>query len=465
MQLTRTLTIVVLAALVLLTACGGGSGSPASHSANSSSAPVSITMGDTPPAGVAVLSFEITVASATLQPGNVPVVTNPIRIEMTKLETENAFLNTAGVAAGNYTGITVTFANPELTIKNSSAAAIGSCAVGATCELKPALSNTTVSFTGAPFPLTLSAGSPMGLLLDFDVQNSIQSTLAINPTISLTQLPAVQATGKLDDLDDIVGQVTAKDAANNQFTLQVGGSQGQSFTITVDSNTEFGDFEEEGMSSGFAALAVNQFVKVSLKLMSGGAMVAKEVELAESHPEGEFEGEISSVVSPTQFKMVINEEESAVAGVQVGNEVVVNIQSGATFAICKDKLSIPSGVSFAGGSDLMIGQHVQIRPTGAPSSTTPLTVSTDRVRLRISRMTARVSSISGANMVLDNLPALFTTASPAITQLQVQTSSQTDFEHVSGISGLAAGDTVSVAGLLFKSSSTPTVVAKKVRKR
>jgi hypothetical protein len=76
-----------------------------------------------------------------------------------------------------------------------------------------------------------------------------------------------------------------------------------------------------------------------------------------------------------------------------------------------------------------------------------------------------VSSISGTNMVLDNLPALFTTASPAITQLQVDTSSQTDFEHVSGISGLSAGDTVSVAGLLFKTSGLPTVVAKKVRKR
>jgi hypothetical protein len=64
---------------------------------------------DAPPTGVAVLSFEVTINSATLQPGNVALVSTPTRLEITKLETENAVLNTTGVAPGTYTGITVGF--------------------------------------------------------------------------------------------------------------------------------------------------------------------------------------------------------------------------------------------------------------------------------------------------------------------------------------------------------------------
>ena len=64
---------------------------------------------------------------------------------------------------------------------------------------------------------------------------------------------------------------------------------------------------------------------------------------------------------------------------------------------------------------------------------------------------------------MDNLPSLFTSA--GINQIEVRTSSQTDFEGVSGVAGLSAGNTVSLRGLLFSTTGSPVLVAKKVRKR
>src|SRR2546425_12756706 len=82
--------------------------------------PMSLTITDTPPAGVTVLSFEVSVTGATLNPGSADLLggRGPVRIEVEQLETESAFLNTARVNPGTYTSLNLTFANPELTFKN-----------------------------------------------------------------------------------------------------------------------------------------------------------------------------------------------------------------------------------------------------------------------------------------------------------------------------------------------------------
>jgi len=76
---------------------------------------------------------------------------------------------------------------------------------------------------------------------------------------------------------------------------------------------------------------------------------------------------------------------------------------------------------------------------------------------------ATVAGVSAPNFAVNNLPTLFT--SNGITQVQVQTSSATEFEDVSGVSGLATGNIVSLRGLLFKTAGDPILAAKKVRDR
>jgi hypothetical protein len=87
--------------------------------------------------------------------------------------------------------------------------------------------------------------------------------------------------------------------------------------------------------------------------------------------------------------------------------------------------------------------------------------------LRRTRLTASVFSISSPNLIV-NPPSLFGSATPAITQIQVQTSDQTKYQGVIGFTALSLNDTISVRGLLFKNvapGTPPPLVADTVRKR
>ena len=114
----------------------------------------------------------------------------------------------------------------------------------------------------------------------------------------------------------------------------------------------------------------------------------------------------------------------------------------------------------------MLYQTVQVRKVSLAGGPSPavITVTTNRVRLRDTRLTALVSGApTGNNFNIGTLPGLFT--ANGIGTIQVQTSSNTSFDSVAGVSGLADGNTVSVRGLLFKNAPAPVIVADKVRKR
>jgi Domain of unknown function (DUF5666) len=156
--------------------------------------------------------------------------------------------------------------------------------------------------------------------------------------------------------------------------------------------------------------------------------------------------------------------------VSVGNSIVVTL-SNSQFQVDTDGLAVTSTLqgSFEGATDssqMLPGQTVQVRLTGPANPGPPVAVTTDRVRLRMTQFTANVKtgSIVPPNFSVDTLPALFTTA--GMSSIHVQTSSNTDFEGVSGVTALADGNTVSLRGLLFKNGAlSPELVAKKVRFR
>src|SRR5229473_2520206 len=142
--------------VLVVYSCGGSMSNPLQQG----SPALSVTVTDTPPTGVSVLSFEVSVTGATLNPGSVDLLAGrgPVRIEVEELETESAFLNTAGVNPGTYTSLNLTFANPELTFKNGTAAMVAGCAPGAVCEIKP--TGTLSSTVNFPSPGLVIPGSP-----------------------------------------------------------------------------------------------------------------------------------------------------------------------------------------------------------------------------------------------------------------------------------------------------------------
>ena len=97
---------VVLLAL-FLNGCGNSYSSMQPPAPGAQSAAVTVTIRDTPPAGVTVLSLELTVNGAVLNPGSYQLVSTPVKIEVKQLETDAAFLSTVSIPPGTYQNITI----------------------------------------------------------------------------------------------------------------------------------------------------------------------------------------------------------------------------------------------------------------------------------------------------------------------------------------------------------------------
>src|SRR5712664_1981411 len=469
MRKLALLASAVLSVAALVAGCGGGT-QPTQPLAPRS---LSLSIRDNPPSGVSVLSFEINVTGASLQPSDtskaaVSLVTSPVEVELTQLETEKALLNALNAPDGTYTSVSFTFANPQLTILNQTGQTITmgtqTCITGQVCEFKPALNQSSVTISSTPFPVTISATAPIGLVVDFDLNSSIQNNLSVTPTVTLAAVPAQPSNGEIEDIQGLKGSIKAVSGAG--FTLQ-DSTSGQTFTINVDNNTQFQDFNQVGCAANnFSCVQVGQIVEVEhLLVMTNGTLLASEIQLDDAVNQEQLEGTIVAVnAASNQFQMVVENEEPAVQGVIVGNSVTISINAGAQYAVDSDDLSaaIPSGVSFASASDLLVGQEVKVRALIVSSSTTGTTATTDRVKLHMSQFPGAVASVNAPNFAVNNLPALFT--SNGINQVQVVVSTGTEFEGISGGSSLTAGNSVVLRGLLFKTAGDPILVAKKVRK-
>jgi predicted component of type VI protein secretion system len=454
---------------LVVNGCGGSySSMQTAPGVSPQNAAVTMTIRDTPPAGVTVLALELTVNGALLNPGNYQLVSKPVKIEVKNLETDAAFLSTVGVPPGTYQSIAVNLTNPELTILNQSGSAIGSCANNSVCELEPAAAG-NIMFSGPPFPITIQSGAPVGFQVDVNVASLINSSLGVdfNATgaVSIAQLPLPgRPADHLDDLDDLMGVVLNLDATAKTFSLHTADGD---FPIQASSNTQF-EFENCA-ADNFTCLQNNMVVKVDIDVMPGGAMTATKIEFEDDAIDDELVGAIFKIDDATHFEMVVLGELRSVNNVALGNPVVVTL-SNPSFEVKADGLNVPSSLlgaftSAVDTSDLIAGEVVEVRPTAPINAGPPITVTADRVRLRMTQLSGSVSgSPAPPDFTLGNLPGLFTSA--GITSIDVQTSSVTDFEGVSGLTGLADQNTVSVRGLLFKNGANPPVlVADKVRKR
>src|SRR5262249_16703445 len=372
----------------------------------------------------------------------VAVLTAPVEVEFSHLQTDTAFVSLTNVPPDTYSSMKLTFGNATLTIVNHSGTMIGSCADNSVCELTPSFSASSVTVTGPPFPLTISPQSVLGIRLDFDVDSSVQPDLSINPVVTVKKLTVRQQDDQeeMERLDEIDGQVAA--VGTNQFTL-MNEHSGQSFAINVDTNTVFEDFDHSGCAASpanFSCVQIGQVLEVDLSENGSGAMLAKRVEFEEHANMEVVKGTITSVDSSTQFHMVVFNEEPTVTGLSEGSPVVVTIAPNTTFEIGTEETGENggfSGLSFASGADLMVGQDVQIRPGNVSSGGGVATLTTDLVRLRPSQITGQIGSIDGSGtFTLAGLSPLFTGATPPVTKIKVMTLSDMDFMDFAGLGSL-----------------------------
>ena len=478
--------LVFLAAL--LVGCGGGMSSP-NQPVTPNMVQASLTIHDNPPMGVTVLSFDIEVTGAELQPSTsssqqaVSMLSGPEDVELEHLQTQSALLASKSVPTGTYASLMVSFANPHMTIQNQTSGTLmlggQNCVAQQICEFNPKLNQSSVTLQGSPFPITLTMNSPVVLKMDFNVDTSVQNDLSITPTVSVVQVPTTNSGGQQDDEDvEVVGKITS--VTQPTFMVQ-SGMNGPSFTFTTDSNTQF-DFGTSCSTNNFMCLQAGQIVEVEAKMQPDGSLLAFEVKLFQPPNEISFAGTITKVNSGgTSFQIVLFDEEAfgaemgsvSMGSFSMGIPLTINLATPTTFSIDNDGFMIPSSLTFAMPSDLMVGQKVRLHPTGAPTGMPPnVMITVDQVQLEPSEVTGTVTATNTGStpptFTLGNLPSFFTSA--GITSIQVDVLSNTRFETeedqmMSGMSSVQTGDKVSVRGLLFNTMTTPTMVAEKVVKR
>src|SRR3989449_5924209 len=283
MQRSRLFASLIVLSLAWVTGCSGGGTFRSIIRPPAGTAPVSVAMTDSPPANVTVLAFDLSVTGVVLNPGNVSVLSTQTKVDIKRLEAENAALSSVVVPTGIYNSITISLANPVLTFKNDTGGPRATRPAGQVCHLRPSTATNATLSTG-PFPLTIFPNTPVGLLFDVNLSNVLSPTLGIDFTaaggITVSLLPAVQPTGQLTASDDVLGTVTSMDVVNQQFVLS---TRQDNLLISVDGNTVFTDFDEAQLGNTFGGVLPGELLEVDLTLLGSGTLDRKSTRLNSSH--------------------------------------------------------------------------------------------------------------------------------------------------------------------------------------
>ena len=466
--------VLLLAASSVLAGCTGGSGSHFGGS-QANNAPVTMSMTDTPPAGVSPLSLRVTLTDARLNPGNRALLAAPVTVDLARLQTETSLLTSANVVPGTYTSLALTIApNPSLTFQNNTGASITvggtPCANGAVCTagLTTANDSQSVNFPGAG--ITLAANTPAALLVDMNLSNlltnpagSIAFDMSVSGAVAASQIVPLGGS-PFETLGDVVGVVSAP--SNGAFTLQT--AMGN-YNITTNSSTQFVNFPGAVCSPvGFVCVQAGEILSVDMSLLTSNTLVATDIFFEDANSTvPEIEGIVVNTSVAGQFSMVVLQESPASSGPALGSLATVTFNA-ATTPFDIDNLvgtSNTSAFSFT-AANTIVGQEVQVQQgTGSAGSL----IKASRVLLRSSRITGTVASTPLPNINVNGLPPFLQNASPAITQILVETATTSFTPIGTEYGGNANNDTqiiinhnVSVRGQLFANNGNPILLATRI---
>ena len=425
-------------------------------------------MTDTPPSNVTILSAQVTLTGATLTPGNVSLFSGSATVDLVRLQTDVAYLATAAnIPAGNFTAVTLTFANPTLTFENDMATTIAGCAVGSICTIVP-----TAMPMSATVPLTafsIASNSTSGLLIDVNLDNLLTPSLGENFSAGTTVFPFTPAGVGAPPVgaEDVVGQVGNLNAANKTFTLtNVTGT----YSLKVDNTSTFFQFPAGGACTtpSFACLQNNQILSVDIGIQSDGSILARNILFEDAdNSDTEVEGIVTGTnAGSQQFDFVIQTISASVSGLSIGQHVNVQYSTPSTVfdidLVHADNFQLSTaGFVFAAPADLVVGQQVSIRRN---STSTATLIKADRVRLRMTRLTATIQ-LGLPNIILTNLPSLFSGNGVSLITAQTSVSPPTIYFQVGqtiNSSNILIGELVSVRGPMFNFGGGRTIVTTKV---
>jgi hypothetical protein len=464
------LTVCVLTGLGFSGCSAGNQSSPApTSSTGTSSGTVNLVVQDTPPTGITVLSFQLQIASATLQPGSISLLKRPVTVDLAQLVTDTSFLASQVVDSGTYSSLTVTYANPQITLMNSSTAPLvtpaGTCAVGQVCTFTPRVNNASVTIGSGVFPITVTASSTTGLNLDLSITDLLQSdlslTFASGQSVNLSLLSTLASlTDQQSEIDAVLA--TIQSVNGQQATIQT--ALGDSLTIDLNSSTSYNYPSTVCGAANESCLATGQIIDLNLGLLGDGSLVAQSVTYADGAGGAAARGTVLATPGggANSFQILLHQVIPGATSASSGTMVTIAPSNGALFAVPFTGYPVVNGGTFAGTGDLVAGQEVLLQ-LGPGSSAT--NYNSARVYLEPSQTIGTVQSVNAGadSFSLNGLTGLWTASRPTINQITCQAGSQTVYENLSSASlgALSPGTALAVKGFIFNSAgpilSTVTV--------
>ena len=479
MNLRKSLLLLVVATTMTLalnscsglhnactTNCGGGNSK------------LSVTISDTPPSNTSIVSFSMPIIGITLTPSSGTAVSifssNPSTdFELTRLQSDTSFLlANQSIAAGTYTAVNVTVAAPSGVLINSTNTAFGTCTAGAVCYLTGAAATITYTFPSSS-PLVLTGNSDQWLNLDFNYNDALVSNNGISIDVTQTgvltastTVPAGVSSGNFANIDDFTGSVTSISGSSITVQSSVRGS----LTAAIASTTPV--YDPQGQCTGGGSLACigqGSIVSVQAVLSSSGVLNATSLDVidASSAPADEVEGTVYGLCSNSGVGLILSDStiftaSSPLTSASFGSPVCLTPGQAVGFSIDTGTLTGQSGVpignaGFTSASDLLVGQTIRVKVTGATSatSTTPITATATDFILRFSRITVTVNTASTLTFSVSALPAFMSSQFSVMPQVQTYQNA-TLLEGLTSINSLQNGQNVSISALLLNPTTAST---------
>jgi hypothetical protein len=438
-------------------------------------ATLNLTISDTPPTGVSVVSFTLPISGISLTPstGSPVSVFAGGSFELTHLVSDSTPVATgASVPAGSYTAINVTLGTSTGIFVNSSGGTITvggvACVANAICNL-PNGAATTITI---PLTLSLTSNQEQWVGLDVKLNNAITSTNGI--TVDFTQASVMTALttprtnvpiGAVDSIDDFSGVVTAY-TPGSSITVK-SGTRG-TMVATIPSTTTYDD--PQGLCTGVSSIANcisssgKTVVSLQAYLTNTGAISVSEIDVIDTSGSDAVEGFIfpstcnnGNNVGLILFDSTVISGNSTLTGLTYGAGFCLTISPSAVFVADTGLLSSAIGTAaqpgFTSSSNLAMGQVVRVQVSNVTAGTL-VSATANTVLLRYSRISGTVNLVSANNFSLNvtSVPAYFGfTLSPLVATYP----NNTIFEGVTGATSLTASQSVGIRALYFPGPTTP----------
>lgn len=431
---------LVLAA-ILAAGCGGGGNTTAVNDPppGTQSAVAQFKFGDAP--ADSIVAFELTVNSVVLHgsSGDVSVLASPTRIELIHNAGNFEPLAVRDIPAGAYTGATITVANPEVKVIDST---------GQPVELATTLASNTANVAFSP-AITVGS-SPLVINFDFNVAASVVisgNSATVTPTFSASSAN-VAANENEQEVEDGEVEVSGSVASAGGASFSINVDQAsQSLTFTTDSSTQF-----ESPLTGVGSLTVGMIVEVHAVTQGDGTLLARKVEAEVEGVNGlEVEGLVVSTSGApvTQFVMVVQDETTPSSSAPaIGANVTVNLDANTRFRLRSDDVdlnNLPFTPTFD-ASTLSVAQRVEVDTDTSAAAT----ITADKVKLQEQALTGAVSGYTpNGSQASFTLTVASDSAFARLTGQTTLTVFQQSNTRLKGLTAVTNGAIVRVRGLLF----------------